>query len=68
MKKLLSAFTSAALCFTTLGSIIPASAAAVDVNARKFTHQEWTGKGYTDVNGKKVDAEDVFAILVLSQM
>ena len=62
MKKLLSAFTSAALCFTTLGSIIPASAAAVDVNARKFTHQEWTGKGYTDVNGKNVAAEDVFAI------
>lgn len=33
-----------------------------DVNSRKFTHMEWTGKGYTDVSGNKVSAEDVFGI------
>lgn len=27
-----------------------------------FTHQEWTGKAYTDKNGQSRDAEDVFAL------
>lgn len=33
-----------------------------DVNKAKFTHNEWTGKDYTDANGNNVTGEDVFAI------
>ena len=28
----------------------------------KFTHKEWTGTSYTDVDGNQVNAEDVFGI------
>ncbi len=33
-----------------------------DVNGKKFTHKEWTGKDYTDAFGKNVTGEDVFGI------
>lgn len=38
------------------------SAVAANVNAQKFTHKEWTGTDYTDLNGKAVTGEDVFGI------
>lgn len=33
-----------------------------DVDKTKFTHKEWTGTDYQDVNGKEVTGEDVFGI------
>lgn len=33
-----------------------------DTAKTKFTHKEWTGSDYTDVDGKSRDAEDVFGI------
>ena len=32
------------------------------VDKIKFTHKEWTGTAYTDVDGNQVNAEDVFGI------
>ena len=32
------------------------------VDKVKFTHKEWTGTAYTDVDGNQVNAEDVFGI------
>lgn len=37
-------------------------AVSANVNARKFTHKEWTGKDYTDLSGRAVTGEDVFGI------
>lgn len=34
----------------------------MDVDKIKFTHKEWTGTDYTDVDGKAVTGEDVFGI------
>lgn len=42
--------------------LAPAEEIKADVNKTKFTHKEWTGKDYKDVDGKKVKAEDVFGI------
>lgn len=33
-----------------------------DTDSKKFTHKEWTGTSYTDLSGKKQNAEDVFGI------
>ncbi|MEY8391219.1 glycoside hydrolase family 2 TIM barrel-domain containing protein [Lachnospiraceae bacterium 45-W7] len=33
-----------------------------DVGAAKFTHREWTGTEYTDLNGQTVKAADVYGI------
>lgn len=33
-----------------------------DPDAKKFTHKEWTGEDYENLNGEMVDAEDVFGI------
>ena len=33
-----------------------------DTDSKKFTHKEWTGTSYIDLNGKKQNAEDVFGI------
>ncbi len=33
-----------------------------DTDSKKFTHKEWTGTSYTDLNGNKKNAEDVFGI------
>ncbi len=38
------------------------SAVTANVNAKKFTHKEWTGKDYTDLSGRAVTGEDVFGI------
>ncbi|MBR2913023.1 MAG: hypothetical protein IKC40_03780, partial [Oscillospiraceae bacterium] len=35
------------------------SAVTANVNAKKFTHKEWTGKDYTDLSGRAVTGEDV---------
>ena len=40
----------------------PAKSIRADVDKTKFTHKEWTGTDYTDVEGKKVTGEDVFGI------
>ena len=45
---------------TTSKGLIPAVSA--NVNAKKFTHKEWTGTDYTDTNGNYVTGEDVFGI------
>lgn len=37
-------------------------AVSTDVNAKKFTHKEWTGKDYTDLGGRNVSGENVFGI------
>lgn len=42
--------------------LAPAEEIKADVNKTKFTHKEWTGTDYKDVDGKKVKAEDVFGI------
>ena len=34
----------------------------IQVDKVKFTHKEWTGTSYTDVDGNQVNAEDVFGI------
>ncbi len=33
-----------------------------ETDRKKFTHNEWTGKDYTDANGNMVTGEDVFGI------
>lgn len=60
MKRIISIVTAAVLSSAGMGSLAPTktSSAASDL----FTHQEWTGKAYTDKNGNRVAAEDVFAI------
>lgn len=45
---------------TTAESLIPCIHSNTDT--KKFTHKEWTGTAYTDLNGQNVNAEDVFAI------
>lgn len=42
---------------------VPNQAAKVtsDVDKTKFTHKEWTGETYTDVDGNQVKAADVYA-------
>ena len=43
---------------------VPNQAAKVtsDVDKTKFTHKEWTGETYTDVDGNQVKAADVYGI------
>ena len=40
----------------------PADEIKADVDGKKFTHKEWTGTKYQDLDGKTVHGEDVFAI------
>ena len=47
---------------TSADGLTAADSIAADVDGIKFTHQEWTGNDYTDVDGTQVDAEDVFGI------
>ncbi len=60
MKKIL------ALCLSSAFALLSAESFpafnAVSADGQKFTHQEWTGKPYTDTNGKTQYAEDVFGI------
>lgn len=43
---------------------VPNQAAKVtsDVDKTKFTHKEWTGETYTDVDGNQAKAADVYGI------
>lgn len=64
------------LAASMLGTMLPASVQTVhaadnlkpsakikaDVDSKKFTHKEWTGEDYEDLDGEKKDAEDVFGI------
>ncbi len=52
------------LCFAAGGTSADGlkSAVQINVNAKKFTHKEWTGKDYTDAFGNNVTGEDVFGI------
>ncbi|WP_461815660.1 glycoside hydrolase family 2 TIM barrel-domain containing protein [Faecalimonas sp.] len=43
-------------------SLKPAAEIKADVNKTKFTHKEWKGINYKDVDGKRVTGEDVFGI------
>ena len=57
----------AAVCLAGIFALLPADGAAgafrgSAYDAVLFTHQEWTGKSYTDRSGQRRDAEDVFAI------
>ena len=55
-----SGLTAYAAGGTSADGLEPAESIAADVDKVKFTHQEWTGNDYTDVDGNQVDAEDVF--------
>ncbi|MBQ4556169.1 MAG: DUF4981 domain-containing protein [Clostridia bacterium] len=44
------------------GALTPAESVTSDVDKVKFTHKEWTGTDYTDVDGNSVTGEDVFGI------
>ena len=47
---------------TSSEGLVAAESAKADVDGKKFTHKEWTGSDYTDLSGKEVTGEDVFAI------
>ena len=57
-----SGLTVSAAGGTSADGLKPAESIAADVDGVKFTHQEWTGNDYTDVDGSQKDAEDVFGI------
>ncbi len=63
MKKVLVLFL-ALVCMGVLsaGALTPAESVTSDVDKVKFTHKEWTGTDYTDVDGNSVTGEDVFGI------
>ncbi|MCQ2408292.1 MAG: DUF4981 domain-containing protein [Oscillospiraceae bacterium] len=61
MKKLLSLCLAAVFTVSAAEGILPAKVNAAD-DTKKFTHEEWKGKHYTDLNGSVRFAEDVFAI------
>lgn len=43
-------------------NLVAADSVKVDVDKIKFTHKEWTGTDYEDVDGNQVTGEDVFGI------
>ncbi|MGN0335194.1 MAG: sugar-binding domain-containing protein [Lachnospiraceae bacterium] len=47
---------------TSSKGLAVADSVKADVEKTKFTHKEWTGTAYTDVDGNEVVAEDVFGI------
>lgn len=47
---------------TSSEGLVAAESVKADVDGTKFTHKEWTGSDYTDLSGKEVTGEDVFAI------
>jgi len=47
---------------TSSANFVAADSVTADVDKVKFTHKEWTGTDYTDVDGNKVTGEDVFQI------
>ncbi|MBR6420885.1 MAG: DUF4981 domain-containing protein [Oscillospiraceae bacterium] len=58
---------AAAVCLACVIALLSADVSAANLrgsayDGRLFTHQEWTGSGYTDKNGQRRAAEDVFAL------
>ena len=51
-----------ALAATSSKDLVTAESVKADVDKIKFTHKEWTGNDYTDVDGNQVTGEDVFGI------
>ena len=51
-----------AFAATSSDNLVAAESVKADVDKTKFTHKEWTGTTYTDVDGKEVKGEDVFGI------
>ena len=51
-----------AFAATSSENLAAAEAVKADVDKVKFTHKEWTGTDYTDVDGNQVTGEDVFEI------
>lgn len=47
---------------TSSKGLVAAESVKANVDEAKFTHKEWTGSDYTDLSGKEVTGEDVFAI------
>lgn len=47
---------------TSSQGLTVADSVRADVDQVKFTHKEWTGTDYVDVDGQSVSAEDVFGI------
>ncbi len=47
---------------TSADGLRAATSTAANIDEVKFTHQEWTGNDYTDIDGNQVSAEDVFGI------
>lgn len=62
MKKAVSVFLSVLLSTAVADSIAPLGKSAFADDSRKFTHEEWKGKHYKDLNGTIQFAEDVFAV------
>lgn len=60
MKKITSITTALLIASAGIGNLVPLSTSSAE--PQLFTHHEWTGKEYTDRNGNRVNAEDVFAI------
>lgn len=63
MKRVLTLLL-ALVCISVLSvsALTPAESVSSDVEKVKFTHKEWTGTDYTDVDGNSVTGEDVFGI------
>ena len=51
-----------AFAATSPENLVAAESVKADVDKVKFTHKEWTGTDYTDVDGNQVTGEDVFGI------
>lgn len=60
MKKIISLTAALLMASAGIENLVPLDTSSAD--PQMFTHQEWTGKGYTDTNGRRVNAEDVFAV------
>ncbi len=56
------AMTIAALEGTSSDNLSPADSIKANVDKTKFTHKEWTGTHYDDVDGNAQVAEDVTGI------
>ncbi len=57
-----TSFPQGTLTVRAQESLNPSEKIRADVDKTKFTHKEWTGTDYEDVDGKQVTGEDVFGI------
>ena len=55
-----TSFPQGTLTVRAQESLNPSEKIRADVDKTKFTHKEWTGTDYEDVDGKQVTGEDVF--------